>query len=88
MPGDHSSVKAKAEGRARRFPVGAGSLGPKKAMWVTTWFVLTVVSCHGEASYPRHGVSFFQVFTEEREDEVVMVSLTVGKLTCSGPNLH
>lgn len=49
---------------------------------------LTVVSCHGEASYPHHGVSFFQVFIEEWEDEVVMVSLAVGKLTCSGPSLH
>lgn len=44
---------------------------------------------HGEASYPRPGVSFFQVFTEEWEDEeIVMGSLAVGKLTCSGPNLH
>ena len=89
MPADHSSVKANAECRARRFPVRAGSLGPEKAAWVTTRFVPMVLSCHGEASYPSRGVSFFQVFTEEWEDEeVVMGSLAVGKLTCSGPNLH
>ena len=87
MPGDHSSVKANAECRAS-FPVGAGSLGPKRVAWVSAWFILTVVSCHGEASCPHQGVSFFQVFIEEWEDEVVMVSLAVGKLTCSGPSLH
>ena len=47
-------MKANAECRARRFPVGAGSLGPKKATWVTTWFVLTVLSSTGRR--PTHAL--------------------------------
>ena len=89
MPGDHSSVKANAVCGVEEISCRVGSLGARKATWVTTWFILTVVSCHRGASYPCHRVSFLQIFTKEWEnEEVVMVSLAVGKLTRSGPSLH
>lgn len=82
-------MKANAVCRMRETSHRVGSLGPRKATWVTTWFIPTVVSCHRGASYPCHRVSFFQIFTKEWEnEEAVMVSLAVGKLTRSGPSLH
>lgn len=51
MPGDHSTVKPNAVCRVGEISCGAGSLGPRKAMWVVTWFVPTVVSSHGRVSF-------------------------------------
>lgn len=58
--------------------------GPGKATWVSTRFVLTVVSCHREASYPHCRACSFRHGRRSGRMEKLWLSLAVGDSLTQG----